>query len=146
MGAGDDGRDPRIRLQLEKTGLEYLVVRRYQDTIGRSLKRLEKLPGADKHRRIPKHRNGERNGTAGDGSGHGRSSYGLSQSMSERRRPNPNAIRENGIVSASGQRSSYEAVGNGSVESEKSAGDDDGVSAILRGMWEKNMDLNACEE
>lgn len=142
VGAGDDGRDPRIRLQLERTGLEYLVVRRYQDPVGRALKRQNKLPGANKHRRIPH----QRNGGTGDGMSRGRS-YGLSQSLSESRRRNRDAVaRENGAVSASGARSSYEPVTHGSLESERSAEDDDGVSAILRTMWEKNLDLNISEE
>lgn len=139
VGAGDDGKDPRIRLQLEKTGQEYMVVRRYQDPVGRAIKRLDKLPGADKHRRIPKHRTSERNGVTGES----RSSYGLSQSLTERRRANRDVTKENSTLSASGTRSSYEA---GSLESERSAGEDDGVSAILRSMWEKNLDLNASEE
>jgi hypothetical protein len=142
VGAGDDGRDPRIRLQLERTGLEYLVVRRYQDPVGRAVKRLEKLPGANKHRRIPN----QRSSTAGDGLSQGRS-YGLSQSLSDTgRRNRDRGARENGAMSASGARSSFEPVTHGSVESERSAGDDDGVSAILRTMWEKNLDLNASEE
>jgi hypothetical protein len=48
------GRDAILPKVLEKTGMEYLVVRRYQHPIGRSLRRLQQIPGADKHRRIPK--------------------------------------------------------------------------------------------
>jgi hypothetical protein len=144
VGAGDDGRDPRIRLQLEKTGQEYLAVRRYQDLVGRALRRLDKLPGANKHRRIPgKQRKGE-HGDGNQGNGVARSPFGLSQSWNDRRKGNRDAVRENGTVSASGQRSSFE--GAGSVESERSAEDDGGVSAILRSMWEKNMDLGAGED
>ncbi|KAK6597518.1 hypothetical protein H4I95_09789 [Botrytis cinerea] len=41
---GGDGKgDPRIKVQLERTGLEYLVVRRHQDPVGRGIKRLEKM-------------------------------------------------------------------------------------------------------
>ena len=40
-GMGKEGTtDPRIKMQREKTGLEYLVVRRYRDPVGASLKRL----------------------------------------------------------------------------------------------------------
>jgi hypothetical protein len=145
VGAGDDGRDPRIRLQLERTGLEYLVVRRYQDPIGRALKRLDKLPGASKHRRIPSQRHSDRNGAAADGTS--QRSLGLSQSLRETRRANRDGARENGAISASGARSSYEpVVAHGSVESEGSAETEDGVSAILRSMWQKNLDLSASEE
>lgn len=34
LGTSYDGRDPRVRMQLERTGLEYLVVRRYQNPVG----------------------------------------------------------------------------------------------------------------
>lgn len=145
VGAGDDGRDPRIRLQLERTGLEYLVVRRYQDPVGRALKRLDKLPGANKHRRIPNQRHSERNGATADSTS--QRSLGLSQSLRETRRGNRDGTREIGAVSASGARSSYEpVVAHGSVESERSAETEDGVSAILRSMWQKNLDLSASEE
>ena len=145
VGAGDDGRDPRIRLQLERTGLEYLVVRRYQDPVGRALKRLDKLPGANKHRRIPSQRHLDRNGATADSTS--QRSLGLSQSLRETRRGNRDGARENGTVSASGARSSYEPVAaHGSVESERSAETEDGVSAILRSMWQKNLDLSASEE
>lgn len=148
VGAGDDGRDPRIRLQLERTGLEYLVVRRYQDPIGRALKRLDSLPGADKHQRIPHslqgHGGSPRKGQAAEAQGR----YGLSQSLREGRMRNGNG---NGHVSTSGARSSYEGGagvgtgGEGSVDSERTEADD-GVSALLRGMWEKNLDLNPSQE
>jgi hypothetical protein len=145
VGAGDDGRDPRIRLQLERTGLEYLVVRRYQDPVGRALKRLDKLPGANKHRRIPSQRHLDRNGATADSTS--QRSLGLSQSLRETRRGNRDGARENGAVSASGARSSYEpVVAHGSVESERSAETEDGVSAILRSMWQKSLDLSASEE
>jgi len=145
VGAGDDGRDPRIRLQLERTGLEYLVVRRYQDPVGRALKRLDKLPGANKHRRIPSQRHLDRSGAAAESTS--QRSLGLSQSLRETRRGNRDGARENGAVSASGARSSYEpVVAHGSVESERSAETEDGVSAILRSMWQKSLDLSAGEE
>jgi hypothetical protein len=141
VGAGDDGRDPRIRLQLDRTGLEYLVVRRYQDPIGRSLKRLDSLPGADKHRRIPHQQNGNaRKGAVVNGEGR----YGLSQSLREGR---VHRQRNSGVtVSPSGARSSYEPGGEGSVGSGTTEGDDGGASTILRTFWEKNMDLNASQE
>ncbi|KAK1836654.1 hypothetical protein QBC39DRAFT_55788 [Podospora conica] len=71
-----DPRDPRINKTLERTGMEYLVVRRHQNPILRSLERLAKLPGANKTRPIP--RAGTRPSTAHsqrrpDTSGGGRS-------------------------------------------------------------------------
>lgn len=121
LGAGYDGRDPRIKQQLERTGLEYLVVRRHQDPIGLALKRLNQLPGADKNRRIPSQRKNE----AGVG---GRRSLGLSQSLKDARR-NDNATA----------KSSYGSQGEASGRGE----DDEGVSAILRSLWEKNFDFSS---
>ncbi|RKU49246.1 hypothetical protein DL546_009617 [Coniochaeta pulveracea] len=53
-GSAYGSRDAALPKVLERLGTEYLVVRRYQHPIGRSLRRLQQLPGADKHRRIPK--------------------------------------------------------------------------------------------
>lgn len=55
-GPGFDGgtsRDPRVGRLLEKTGMEYLVVRRYQNPISRSLNRLGRLPSIKKNQKIP---------------------------------------------------------------------------------------------
>jgi hypothetical protein len=153
VGAGDDGKDPRIRLQLERTGGEYMVVRRYQDPLGRAIKRLDRLPGMahDRMRRIPKTRQSAGHRAMGAIAGSGsRSNLGLSQSVasaSERRRGRDGAGsgKENGTVRSSGMHSSYEAAG--SLESDATVGTDDGgVSAIMRGLWEKNLDLSTGEE
>ncbi|KAL5350789.1 hypothetical protein ACLOAV_004360 [Pseudogymnoascus australis] len=69
-GAGD----PRIRMQLEKTGSAFMVVRRHQDPIAKSVRRLLVLPGGEKGRRIP----GAGRVKAGKG-------VGLSQSLREGR-------------------------------------------------------------
>jgi hypothetical protein len=128
VGAGYDGRDPRIKIQLERTGLEYLVVRRHQDPVGQALKRLSQLPGADKNRQIAAH-----SPKKSDGGGAG--AYGLSQSLKESRRP--------GKDKTHGARSSYDG---GSQDDGGLSGrtneDDDGVGSILRSIWEKNYDLS----
>lgn len=154
VGAGYDGKDPRVRLQLERTGMEYLVVRRYQDPIGRALRRLERLPGNEKMRRIPL----RPRTPATEVTGGGRGRYGLSQSLKEGQqdRDAPAApaklAEKTGMVNASGRRSSYEghASVNGSVGSERSTvvdadvdgtSGDGGVTAILRALWEKNCEM-----
>ena len=119
LGAGYDGRDPRIKQQLERTGLEYLVVRRHQDPVGLALKRLGQLPGADKNQRIP----GQRKNDAG-----GRRSLGLSQSLKDGRK-----------TDNTGAKSSYGSQGDASGRGE----DDEGVNAILRSLWEKNFDFSS---
>lgn len=130
MGAGYDGRDPRIKLQLERTGLEYLVVRRHQDPVGAALKRLASLPGVERNRRIPVSQGKkDGNGTANGGSGSvGR--YGLSHSLK-------------------GKEPARNVNGGGSHESvpeETGREGDEGVGVLLRSMWEKGFDLSASAE
>jgi hypothetical protein len=136
VGAGYDGRDPRIKLQLERTGLEYLVVRRHQDPVGAALKRLSVLPGVERNRRIPASQAPKK----GDGGGGSVGRYGLSQSLKEGK---GRSGKDKAV--SSGTRSSYEGH-EGSQDDAGMSGraeDDDGVGAILRSLWEKNFDLSA---
>jgi hypothetical protein len=48
-----DSRDPRINKTLERTGMEYLTVRRHINPVARSIARVMQLPGMDNSRRIP---------------------------------------------------------------------------------------------
>jgi hypothetical protein len=128
VDADDDGRDPRTRIQLERTGLEYLVVRRHQDPVGAALKRLEKLPGMERFRKIPAHQQGAKKGE--DGAGR----FGLSQSLKD-----VHAKKDKGAV-AEGARSSYE-VQPGDAERRE-----DGVTSLLRSIWDKSFDLSASTE
>lgn len=139
-GSGYDGRDPRIKNQLERTGLEYLVVRRYQDPVGKAVKRLNQLPGADKNRRIP-----AQNGTTlkNSGNGIGRAGHGLSQSISQSRNGNGSTQTQTQLSTAG---SSYEAPPVGSQDDASIRGrndGDDGVGAILRSMWDKSYEMSA---
>jgi hypothetical protein len=135
VGAGYDGRDPRIKLQLERTGLEYLVVRRYQDPVGKALKRLSQLPGAEKNRRIP-----PQSQKKADGSNLAR--HGLSQSMKDNRMKEQTALANGGAGSSFGdQPGSQDDTGMG----ERGEGDD-GLGAILRSMWEKSFELSASSD
>jgi hypothetical protein len=126
---GYDGRDPRIKIQLERTGLEYLVVRRHQDPVGKALQRLDQLTAPDKKRRIPEH-----SGKKGDGTGVGR--HGLSQSLKERER------NKGSTPVGSVPRSSFEGAGSHDGIEERGDGDE-GVGALLRTLWEKGFDLSA---
>lgn len=133
VGAGYDGKDPRIKLQLERTGLEYLVVRRHQDPIGLALKRLNQLPGAEKYRRIPpQSSHSSRKSDGGNGSV-GR--YGLSQSMRDSR----------GGASSRGTtvHGSFEGDGEASLDGLSGGEGDDGLNGVLRSMWDKSFDLSA---
>lgn len=146
-GAGYDGRDPRLKLQLERTGLEYLVVRRHQDPVGIALKRLEKLPGMEKMRRIPK-----KDGAAAAGAGRYGVGGGHSQSPKESRMrgkgPASSTSNGGGGGGGGGGRSSYDAAAAqasspGDASERGGGGEDDGVTAILRSIWEKNFDSSS---
>lgn len=152
-GAGYESQDPRVNKLLERTGVEYNIVRRYQNPVARSLARLAQLPGNDKARRIPK----------GSANRHSVPNFGLSQSFRDtngtQRRPETpkrafSAVRHNGAGSSldtdDGGAAARMHEGQGSRLSGASlvnGEDDDGIQSILRGMWDKNLgDLAASEE
>jgi hypothetical protein len=136
VGAGYEGRDPRIKVQLERTGLEYLVVRRHQDAVGIALRRLGGLPGGEGYRRIPTPMQRDRESPR-KRNGNGEGGYGLSSSL-------------RGKTTVNGGRSSYEEQSVGSQDSgvgdRGGGGEDDGVGAVLRSMWEKNYDLSTSQD
>ncbi|KAI0192086.1 hypothetical protein EV127DRAFT_337351 [Xylaria flabelliformis] len=153
-------RDPRIVRLLERAGMEYLVVRRYQNPIARSIARLSHLPGANKHQRILSKQNGT-NGTTGIA--HGKASLDLdragrlsasksmtqiAQAQSQSRPVTPR--RTNSIRTTGATRSSYEdrlqdhhrISGSSFVD----GNNDDGLAALLRNLWDKNMDIGAGQD
>ncbi|KAJ9151360.1 hypothetical protein NKR23_g3022 [Pleurostoma richardsiae] len=166
-GAGFDDRDPRVGKLLERTGLEYLIVRRYQNPVARSLARLSQLPGADKGVRIPKS-----GATTTGGGGHskrtsvlsGGGQYGLSQSYHSRDRPATSGghgptrqpvtpKRAFSTLRANGASSSFEPEEESNRMHDGLSGsslvngeDDDGTLALLRALWEKNLDLSASQD
>ncbi|RTE73169.1 hypothetical protein BHE90_012402 [Fusarium euwallaceae] len=148
-GPGYDGansRDPRVSKLLERTGMEYLVVRRHQNPISRSIDRLNRLPGMDKSLRIP---------SASIGSANGKRSLDLTMrhhtrnvSMPDARRPvtpkRPNSVRTNGAAS------SYDGADDDGRLTDRLSGsslvggeEEDGTAALLRNLWEKSMELSA---
>ncbi|KAI8681293.1 hypothetical protein NCS55_00380200 [Fusarium keratoplasticum] len=148
-GPGYDGansRDPRVGKLLERTGMEYLVVRRHQNPISRSIDRLNRLPGMDKSLRIP---------SASLGSANGKRSLDLTMrhhtrnvSMPDARRPvtpkRPNSVRTNGAAS------SYDGGDDDGRLTDRLSGsslvggeEEDGTAALLRNLWEKSMELSA---
>jgi hypothetical protein len=135
VDADDDGRDPRTRIQLERTGLEYLVVRRHQDPVGAALKRLEKAPGMDRFRNIPAQ---QKKGSV-DGGAVGK--YGLSQSLRDGR-----VRTKDKAGGADGSRSSYDAQHQQGQQSSDGGRVEDGVTTLLRSIWEKSFDLSASAE
>ncbi|KAM3065188.1 hypothetical protein ACMFMG_010384 [Clarireedia jacksonii] len=123
LGLGNmyDGRDPRIKVQLERTGSEYLVVRRFQDPIGRGIKRLEKM-GVVGGKHIP-------------GKGVNGSALSRNGSLKER---NGNASRR----SVPKQNYDEDRSGSGGDGEAKLNGEDEGIGALLRSLWDKNCDIS----
>ncbi|KAI9776866.1 MAG: hypothetical protein M1839_009314 [Geoglossum umbratile] len=130
LGAGySDSRDLRLQREFERTGLEYLVVRRYKNPVGDSIARLVELPGAQKNRRIPpQFSRGYANG--GDGP------MGLSQSLRERGGREP---AESGGTRASldGTRGSKDDSGVNRPVSQGLERHSDEIDQVLRRMWDR---------
>lgn len=152
VGSTDyDHRDPRIGKLLERTGMEYLVVRRYQNPIARSIARLSHLPGANKNQRIPK-KNGTNGTTHGTGSLDidGGRRLGLSQSLTNIVRSRPATPRQSTSIRTIGARSSYsgddERLHDRMSGSSYVDGHDDGLTALLRNLWDKSTDLGASQD
>ncbi|KAI1073446.1 hypothetical protein F5B20DRAFT_515593 [Whalleya microplaca] len=173
-GSGYDyNRDPRVSRLVERTGMEYLVVRRYQNPIARSIARVAQLPGAaEKNRRIvvPKHQQqngGVSNGTAAIGRNHLSRSFGGDGAAAAvgRSRPATPSRRSASLARTNGGRhsSSFEEEqrlrdrisgasyvnGDGDRDGDADAdgeGEDGGVAALLRNLWDKNLDLSASSD
>ncbi|EPE25569.1 hypothetical protein GLAREA_01481 [Glarea lozoyensis ATCC 20868] len=135
VGATYDGKDKRIKTQLERTGLEYLVVRRHQDPVGQAIKRLDKLPGADRNRRIPGQ---SRRGTETSGTGSQGGRYGLSQSLRT-----TGTSRRDGTSTAAGSFDGDADAASDTASNVRRDGDDESVSAVLRSMWDKSFEFGA---
>lgn len=147
-GPGYDGgnsRDPRVGKLLERTGMEYLVVRRHMNPVARSLSRLSELPGMEKTRRIPQGYSATLNGKRVNDLP---IRHTRNVSMPDPRRPvtpkRPTSIRTNGAAS------SYEGGDDDGRLAERLSGsslvggeEEDGTAALLRNLWEKSMELSA---
>jgi hypothetical protein len=164
-GPGYDGaasRDPRVAKQLERTGMEYLSVRRYQNPVARSLERVLQLQEANRPQRIPAGRNGTVPGLGGKpasrpGMGHTRNvSLGSALPPPDKRPVTPRAqsirtLRSTGAGSSfDGDDGRNGAGTNGLSGSSLVGGDDEvpdaGLNALLRNLWEKNLDLSASQD
>ncbi|GAO17662.1 hypothetical protein UVI_02002230 [Ustilaginoidea virens] len=142
-GPGHDGgssRDPRIGKLLERTGMEYLVVRRHQNPVARSLNRLGRLGGMGKTRRIPRTNTGSTNGARGAADTNARHTRNVS--LPDARQPTPKA-GTNGVAHGFDGNDANRLTERLSGGSLVGADDDNGTSVLLRNLWDKAMDLNA---
>lgn len=151
IGVGDPGydggnsRDPRVGKLLERTGMEYLVVRRCQNPIARSLTRLGQLPGMDKTRRIP--RTGTASTTTSKRSVELPVRHVRNVSMPDSR---PTASsKQVATVRMNGTGSSFEGDDMSRLHERLSGSslvgteEEDGTATLLRNLWEKSMELSA---
>jgi hypothetical protein len=162
-GAGYDGncgRDPRVSKLLDRTGMEYLVVRRYQNPVARSLVRLEQVAGLDRSRRI------QRNGAmmtnlAPSGNGEGTlPGYNPAPSITDHQGEDTDMSRPMTPGRASSTRANE---GLSNLEPEDDAarmqlrlsggssllgvdGEGDAAAALLRNLWEKSFDMSASQD
>ncbi|PHH78226.1 hypothetical protein CDD80_7180 [Ophiocordyceps camponoti-rufipedis] len=146
-GSSFDGascRDPRVGKLLERTGMEYLVVRRYQNPVSRSINRLGRTLGLDSNRRNPR----------GSSSMNGQNKHMDSSARHMRNASTPDTrqaimARRPASVRTMGTGTSYEGDG-ASRFSERLSGpslagaeEENGTTALLRAIWERSMDLGA---
>lgn len=137
-GAG--GRDPRMGKLMERTGMEYLVVRRYQNPVGRSLGRLGAVPSSEKTKRIPRTNTGSTNS---------KRSFDLAVRHARKTSASRPVTPRDATSIRTATGSSYEGEDDNRLNEGLSGSslvggeDDDGTAAILRSLWEKSMDLSA---
>ncbi|KAB5583042.1 hypothetical protein GE09DRAFT_947729 [Coniochaeta sp. 2T2.1] len=141
---------PRL---LERTGMEYLVVRRYQNPIARSLARISQLPGQDRKLRIHKTRSAtpghSRQGSElrsgpvqdlRDREGRGDGPGALIAGRGERRPASRRGVTGDGTQGDDGNTTGLS--GSSLVD----GGEDATTLAVLRNLWDKNMDLSASQD
>ncbi|KAH7157654.1 hypothetical protein B0J13DRAFT_175791 [Dactylonectria estremocensis] len=141
---GGSSRDPRVSKLLERTGLEYLVVRKYQNSVSRSLDRLSQLPGMEKSQRIPRTNTTATNGKR---SGDLTMRHTRNVSMPDARRPitprRANSTRTNGLASSFDGEDEARLNERLSGSSLVGGSEEDGTAAVLRNLWDKSMELSA---
>ncbi|KAH8170313.1 hypothetical protein LIA77_09094 [Sarocladium implicatum] len=143
---GAQSRDPRTIRLMERTGMEYLVVRRYQNPIARSVNRLSKAHIAHSSRPIP------RPNTA---TGNAKKPTELplrharNVSMPDPRRPGTPASSRRPGTGSSSVRGNPGDSGPDGEEGRVLSGsalvgeDEDGAAALLRNLWDKPTGLSA---
>ena len=139
---GGTGRDPRVGKLLERTGMEYLVVRRYQNPVARSLNRLSHATAMNKKKRVARVNTGSVNSRRAIDPP---VRHSRNVSMPDPRRPvtprNAASIR---TVTGSSFEGDDESRLNDRLSGSSLVGssDDDGTSVLLRNLWDKSMDLS----
>lgn len=145
-GSGYDGgssRDPRVNRLMERAGMEYLVVRRCQNPVARSLNRLGRLPDLEKSKRIPRPSTPLVNGKRTTAEAPARHLRNVSMPDSRQAATARRVV----TIRSSGAGSSFEGDETGRL-SERISGssateETDDTATLLRNLWEKSMELSA---
>ncbi|KAK4176814.1 hypothetical protein QBC36DRAFT_186564 [Triangularia setosa] len=151
--------NPKHSKILEKTGMQYLSVRRHQNPIARSISRIQQLPGMNKAQRIPppsrapSRRGGEGPGLSRMAMDHqqhhdlmgGGGTRPPSRAASGLRISN-SAASSLGTDDGKGPRLLHGGQGGFSGVSLVDGGNDAATRAQLEMMWNQSMDLSASQE
>lgn len=153
MGSTYEGRNPRIKNLLGRTGMEYLVVRRYQDPISNSLKRINQLPDMERSRRIIRNTQKPLDGSSNVSNGARLSSSQNSKGCNQIKNTTSSTVAPLGpkTVRSSSHDGSNSTRGliNGNVTKNEakncrvSYNESQEIAVILRRLWDKSPDLSA---
>ena len=146
------GNDPRAGKILDRTGMEYLVVRRYQNPVARSISRLKQLPAAERSKRIPVQAptrqstgNSRMSGTPGPAQSFSAASEHIATGQSRPTTPHKNAggptLGAEASLNSHNNTGGDELGGSSLLES----GDDD-TAALLRSLWDRRMDFASASQ
>lgn len=160
-----DSRDPRIGKLLERTGMEYLTVRRHLNPVARSISRVMEMPSLQDSRRIPRSATSHSTRVSelgGNDFNPNRESMadlmgnGNGRAAPTRRPPTPRStFSAMDLNSASSSLGTDGGVANGVLHDHRQrlsgaslvdGAEDAGTQALLRMMWDKNMHPSASQD
>ncbi|PHH77844.1 hypothetical protein CDD82_3341 [Ophiocordyceps australis] len=140
---GGNGCDPRVGKILDRTAMEYLVVRRYQDPVSQSLSRLGRLSATDAHQKTPRPNGSPINGKRSVETT-GRHSRNVSMPLAHKTTSVPSRTSSTRTI---GAVASFEASQFGRADESLCGSslsgfeDEDATTALLRNLWDRSSFL-----
>ncbi|PHH66541.1 hypothetical protein CDD81_7016 [Ophiocordyceps australis] len=140
---GGNGCDPRVGKILERTAMEYLVVRRYQDPVSQSLSRLGRLSATDVHQKTQR-TNGSPINSKRSVETTGRHSRNVSMPVAHKTTSVPSRTSSTRTI---GAVASFEAGQFGRADESLCGSslsgfeDEDATTALLRNLWDRSSFL-----
>ncbi|VDB89736.1 Bgt-695 [Blumeria graminis f. sp. tritici] len=149
VDATDGSRDPRIKNQLARTGVEYIVVQRYQDPVGNALKRVARIPGMEPLTRLQQN---IKRYAEGSGSAHAMGHSLLGTTQGKKVNLSKSISRQQKIVSNySDNFNKVEGKNDPNVIptdkkriSNSTTIESENITILLRKLWEKSSDSSTC--